>query len=172
MLSQFSGAILNDERTHRFLLWRFWDERPKMLFIGLNPSTANELQDDPTVRRLCGFARDWGYGGLYVCNVFSQVTPDPRQLIGSHHPADWHTLQMAMELTTLSVCGWGDGIAKAAYGLSRANTVRSTLRQPMCFGLTSQGNPRHPLYLPKEAELEPFHELKQTMIAQMSHNVL
>jgi hypothetical protein len=156
MISQFSGAILDEQRKHRFLLWRFWSDKPRMLFVGLNPSTANEVEDDPTVRRLCGFARDWGYGGLYVCNVFSQVTPNPEQLIDHHHPADWYSLQMAMELTALAVCGWGDGIGKIPYGLSRANTVRSTLKNPMCFGLTAKGNPKHPLYLPKSAKLEPF----------------
>lgn len=155
MLSQFSGAVMNENRTHRFLLWRFWDDRPRMLFIGLNPSTASELQDDPTIRRLVVFARDWGYGGLYACNVFSQVTPHPEELKPetSSHPADFHALQMAMNLTELSVCGWGDGIEKAPYGHARANTVWSMLVKPMCFGLTASGNPRHPLYLPKESKL-------------------
>lgn len=138
-----------------------------MLFVGLNPSTANEAEDDPTVRRLCGFAQSWGYGGLYVCNVFSQITPNPKELLpGFHilcecyrtavHPADTHAIEMAVELSTLSVCGWGDGIEKAAYGIARANTIREYLKSPMCFGLTSKGHPKHPLYLPKDANLEKY----------------
>lgn len=158
MLSQFSGAILNETRTHRFLLWRYWDDRPRMLFIGLNPSTASELQDDPTIRRLIGFARDWGYGGLYACNLFSQVTPYPEELKPetSSHPADILVLETAIYLTTLSVCGWGDGVKKAAYGYARANTVQAMLVKPMCFGLTKSENPRHPLYLPKDSKPEAF----------------
>jgi hypothetical protein len=158
MLSQFSGAILDHERRYRFLLWRFWDDRPRMLFVGLNPSTANELQDDPTIRRLCGFAQSWGYGGIYACNVFSQITPYPNELRAETaiHPADVHALQMVSELAVLAVCGWGDGIERAAYGAARANTIRGYLKAPMCFGLTSKGNPKHPLYLPKEAELEEY----------------
>lgn len=158
MLSQFSGAILDHNRQHRLLLWRFWDDRPRMLFVGLNPSTANELQDDPTIRGLCDFAQNWGYGGLYACNVFSQITPYPKYLLPETavHPADTHTIKMAAELTVLAVCGWGDGIENAPYGIARANTIKGYLRAPMCFGLTSKGNPKHPLYLPKDAELEEY----------------
>lgn len=129
-----------------------------MLFVGLNPSTANEVEDDPTVRRLCAFAQSWGFGGLYVCNVFSQITPNPTELLPKTavHPADSHVVQMAVELSTLSVCGWGDGIEKAGYGRARASTIRGYVNSPMCFGLTSKGNPRHPLYLPKNATLEKY----------------
>jgi hypothetical protein len=158
MLDQFSGAILDHYRQYRFLLWRFWDDRPRMLFIGLNPSTANELQDDPTIRRLCDFAQSWGYGGLYACNVFSYITPYPKNLLprtGVHH-ADTHAINMAVALTVLAVCGWGDGIEKAPYGIARANTIKGYLKAPMCFGLTSKGNPKHPLYLPKTAELQEY----------------
>ena len=157
MISQFSGAILDSPRRHRFLLWRFWDDRTRMLFVGLNPSTANEVEDDPTVRRLCAFAQSWGFGGLYVCNVFSQITPNPKQLCSETpvHPNS-HAVQMAVELSTLSVCGWGDGIEKAAYGMARANIIREYVKSPMCFGLTSKGNPKHPLYLPKNATLEKY----------------
>jgi len=158
MLSQFKGAILDNYRKHRLLLWRFWDDRPKMLFVGLNPSTANELQDDPTIRRLCDFAERWGYGGLYACNVFSQITPYPKELLAETaiHSADIHAIQMVNELVVLVVCGWGDGIEKAAYGIARANTIKSLFKEPMCFGLTAKGNPKHPVRLPKDTELMEY----------------
>lgn len=158
MFSQSSGAILDHYRQYRFLLWRFWDDRPRMLFVGLNPSTANELEDAPTIRRLCSFALSWGYGGLYACNVFSQITPYPNELRAETaiHPADTHAIQMVNELTALRVCGWGDGMEKADYGYVRANTIKNYLKEPMCFSLTSKDNPKHPLYLPKDAELEEY----------------
>ena len=158
MIDQFSGAVLDHDRRHRFLLWRFWNDKPRMLFVGLNPSTANELQDDPTVRRLCAFAKTWGYGGIYVCNVFSQITPNPKELLPetATHAADSHAIQMAIDLTDLAVCGWGDGIEKAPYGRARANNIRTYIKTPMCFGLTGKGNPKHPLYLPYEATLEEY----------------
>ena len=156
MLSQFSGAVLDTDRRHRFILWRFWDDEPRMLFIGLNPSTANELTDDPTVRRLCGFARGWGYGGLYVCNLFSFITPHPKELLieTRHHAANTPAIQMILNLVVLTVCGWGDGIKPVEQGYSRARTVYELTESPMCFGITTSGNPKHPLYLPGNSKLE------------------
>lgn len=97
MISQFNGAVLDTTRAYRFLLWRFWDERPRMLFVGLNPSTADELHDDPTVRRLCGFAKEWGYGGLYACNLYSYVSAYPEHLADSQavHKANYPAIKMA-----------------------------------------------------------------------------
>ena len=158
MLSQFNGAVMDSDRRHRFLLWRFWDERPRMLFIGLNPSTANELTDDPTVRRLSNFAQKWGYGGLYACNLYSYVTPYPKELLPevSLHAANRPAIQMALKLAVLVVCGWGDGIEKVSHGKLHVQTVCEWLEAPMCFGLTASGNPRHPLYLNEETELVDF----------------
>jgi hypothetical protein len=160
MLSQFSGAIMDEKRKHRFLLWRFWDDRPRMLFIGLNPSTANELEDDPTIRRLCSFAKGWGYGGLYAVNLYSQVTPHPEELLPEtrNHPANIPALQMALGLSTLTVCGWGDGIKNVLdsdLGF-RAEQVIGMLSSPKCFGLTKSGNPKHPLYLPSDSKLKEY----------------
>jgi len=158
MLSQFNGAVMDSERRHRFLLWRFWSDAPRMLFIGLNPSTANELTDDPTVRRLCDFAQGWGYGGLYACNLYSQVTPYPQELLPEtrNHGANTPAIQMAVKLVVLTVCGWGDGIKNVPERDSRARAVYDMLEAPMCWGLTASGNPKHPLYLPGDTELEEF----------------
>ena len=158
MISQFSGAVLDYHRKYRFLLWRFWDESPRMLFIGLNPSTANELTDDPTVRWLCGFARTWGYGGIYVCNLYSYITPYPKELLRDirHHGASTPAIQMAHKLSVLTVCGWGDGIKTILEPDKRAEAVYDLLDSPMCFGLTASGNPKHPLYLPGDAELVEY----------------
>jgi len=158
MNSQFSGAVLDHYRKHRFLIWRFWNDAPRMLFIGLNPSTANELQDDPTIRRLCGFAQEWGYGGLYACNLFSFITPNPKELLAEtrNHPANTPAISMALKLTVLTVCGWGDGINSIEQGYSRAEAVYELTDAPMCFGLTQRGNPRHPLYLNSNTELVEY----------------
>ena len=51
-----------------------------MMFIGLNPSTADERLDDPTIRHCVGFAARWGYGGIFMCNVFTLVSTDPKKL--------------------------------------------------------------------------------------------
>jgi len=160
MLSQFSGAVMDAKSKYRFLLWRFWDERPRMLFIGLNPSTANEISDDPTIKRLCSFAQEWGYGGLYACNLYSQVTPHPEELLPEtrNHKANTPALQMAAGLSVLTVCGWGDGIKYVPDGDARAQRVYELVESPMCFGLTQSGNPKHPLYLPSDADLMEYEK--------------
>ena len=67
-----SGAGFSLCRTWRYKLWRRWSSAgPIVAFIGLNPSTADELNDDPTIRRCIGFARHWGFGGMYMLNVFA-----------------------------------------------------------------------------------------------------
>ena len=127
--------------------------------MGLNPSTANELQDDPTIRRLCGFAEDWGYGGLYACNLYPYITAYPKELVKgeAHHKANYPAIKMASSLSVLIVVGWGDGIKLVYGGAAVAEHVgESYLSAPMCFGLTQLGNPKHPLYLSKGAELMEF----------------
>lgn len=156
MISQFQGAVFDHTRAYRFLLWRFWDDRPRVLFNGLNPSTANELEDDPTVKRWTGFAQDWGYGGFYATNLYPFITPDPKELVAPscYHKANYLSIQMASSLSVLTVACWGDGIKKIPNGKIVAEHVRATyLITPMCFGLTASGNPKHPLYLPSDAEL-------------------
>lgn len=159
MITQFSGAVLDHSRTYRFLLWRFWDERPRMLFVGLNPSTANELQNDPTVSRWCGFAQAWGYGGFYAANLYPFITPHPEELVAPDcfHKANYPALQMASGLAVLTVACWGDGIKRIDGGHLVAGHVRETyLIDPMCFGVTKSGNPKHPLYLAGDSELVDF----------------
>ena len=70
-----SGAEFSPDRKYRYALWRIWDKsNPLIMFIGLNPSKANELKDDPTIRRVRRFAFDWGYGGVYMINYFNAPT--------------------------------------------------------------------------------------------------
>jgi len=155
VLSQFKGAVFDYTKKYRFLLWRFWDDRPRVLFVGLNPSTANELEDDPTVGRLASFAERWTYGGFYLCNVFGQVTAYPEELSSGRalHAANQPAILMANKLTVASVLMWGDGIQKVKNGRSIAEHVKNLVAPSFCFGLTQKGNPKHPLYLPRDTEL-------------------
>lgn len=155
MISQFSGAVVDHARNYRFVLWRFWDERPRVLFIGLNPSTADEYHNDPTVIRLLAFARKWGYGGIYLCNVFSYRAKNPETLseVEAIHSANIPAIMMADKLTVMAVIAWGDGIEKVENGRSVAEHIKELVEPVVCFGLTQKGNPKHPLYLPGGAEL-------------------
>lgn len=62
--NHINGAKMSPEKDYRYALWRVWDDS-KAMFIGLNPSTANETENDPTIRRVIRFARDWGNGDLF-----------------------------------------------------------------------------------------------------------
>jgi hypothetical protein len=82
-----NGAQFSENRWYRYALWRIWNEdKPLIMFIGLNPSTANERFNDPTIRRVIRFAYDWGAGGLYMMNLFAFVTPYPYELAEAHDP--------------------------------------------------------------------------------------
>lgn len=73
-LPQGNGAIIRGR--YRYLLWRTWDmTRPRLLWVLLNPSTADDQTDDPTLRRCIRFSRDWQYGGLEIVNLFAFRTP-------------------------------------------------------------------------------------------------
>ena len=76
-----NGAKFSDCGKHRLALWRIWDKnKPLVCFIGLNPSTANATSDDPTIRRVKSMAALWGYGGVYMLNLFTYISTDPKKL--------------------------------------------------------------------------------------------
>lgn len=158
MISQFSGAVFDQHRAYRFVLWRFWNDAPRVLFIGLNPSTADEYDDDPTLRRCLQFAEEWGYGGLYLCNLFSYRATYPLTLdrAESLHAANIPAITMTIKLVVLTVVAWGDGLEICDQGKVVAGHIADLVAPAMCFGYTKKGNPKHPLYLPADAELIEF----------------
>ena len=154
-VNQFSGAIFDAHRNYRFILWRYWNDNPRILFIGLNPSTADEAQNDPTIRRCISFSQLWNYGGMYFCNLFGYISTDPKSLskTDSIHPANIHAIQTASSLTILTVAAWGDGIEIVDNGRAIAQHLKELISPSKCFGLTQKGNPKHPLYLPGVSQL-------------------
>lgn len=150
------GAVLSNCRTYRYMLWRVWDEDAAIMnVIGLNPSTADETQDDPTIRRCVDFARQWGYGGLVMTNLFAYRATDPKVLatvadtVGPEN--DQHLRIQAYE-AGMVVAAWG----AHPLAVPRSETVRPLLERfhVMCLGMTKDGAPKHPLYLPKTTKPE------------------
>ena len=81
MIKISRSAKISNDRQERFSLSRIWDlNKPKILFIMLNPSYADDEFDDPTIRRLIFFSKKFKYGGFYVANLFTQITPYPKFL--------------------------------------------------------------------------------------------
>ena len=80
-------AELSNCRNYRYALWRTWDdEKGKAMFIGLNPSTADEIEDDRTIKRCISYAKQWGYGGIIMGNLFAYRTPSPAEMMMSNDP--------------------------------------------------------------------------------------
>jgi len=158
-----SGAVFTDERTHRLYLWRRWNkEKPWVMFIGLNPSTADERLNDHTVRRCIGFALKWGYGGMFMCNVFTLVSTNPKKLNSETPIAIGANLAMrgVRERCKDAVAGWGNLITQVRCGEDRVEQIKQDLAPLYCLGMTKQGHPRHPLYLPYSAELKLMEDKK------------
>ena len=157
----FSGAVFggSDHRS-RYALWRFWQPKGEnLLFIGLNPSTANSTGNDPTIRRLIGFAKSWGFGGLFAGNLFSIVSADPNVLwyASSVELPNGHNdmaIKMMRELSSKVMVGWGNWGAAAG---TRPREVLAILGEPVyCLKTTQTGEPGHPLYIGGTVELEPY----------------
>lgn len=140
------GAIFSDDRKYRYALWRLWDEnKPLVMFIGLNPSTANENENDPTIRRVINFAKDWGYGGVYMMNLFAYVTAYPKELKECGNPVadnDHYLLNISMKCKD-TVFAWGN--FKEAE--ERSKEVQNMFKKATCLGINKNGTPKHPLYI-------------------------
>jgi len=156
-----SGAVFSDSnRRFRYALWRVWQPAgDKLLFIGLNPSTANDIKDDPTIRRLIGFAKSWGFGGLFAGNLFSLVTANPADLWFSSSPEQPNgpndiAIKRMRELSTKVMVGWGNEGRSAG---TRPGQVLALLGGPVyCLKITGEGEPGHPLYMPFYSQLMQY----------------
>lgn len=147
-------AVFSADSKYRYRLHRTWDAgAASVLFVMLNPSTADATQDDPTIRRCVGFAKRWGYGRLLVGNLFALRATDPRCLLDEPDPVgpqnDEH-LRVMMDEARIVICAWG--AHKLAHGTTRESAVKALLGPSLwALGRTAAGAPRHPLYMPKDA---------------------
>ena len=149
-------AILSADRLYRYALWRTWGlSKGFAMFVGLNPSTADETEDDPTIRRCIAFARDWGYGGLCMTNLFAFRATQPVDMKNAQDPVgpendDW--LRKYSAKAGVVVAAWGvHGVFK-----NRDVVVKELLQNLHYLQLTKEGHPGHPLYLPKTLQPVPW----------------
>lgn len=154
-------AEFSDDGRYRYLLQRQWDSTGRRcVFVMLNPSTADGSLDDPTIRRCVGFAKREGCAQLDVVNLYALRATRPVHLWEADDPVgpendDWImnvTLEMGYGDDTLVIAAWG------THGKpDRVKRVLELVELPMvCLGLTKDGSPRHPLYLPSAAPLVPY----------------
>jgi hypothetical protein len=170
-------TIFSPDRKYRYTLWREWPADIDMFgelepgeacagntfkyvqFIGLNPSTADETKDDPTIRRCIGFAKAWGFGALAMTNIFAWRDTDPEKMKQEQHPIGPDNDRWLQEIAN------GAGVTIAAWGkhgahLDRAKSVMALIPNLHCLRRNKDGSPEHPLYLP--ASLTPVKFLCST----------
>jgi hypothetical protein len=152
------GALFNDgdRRIYRYALWRIWDRsKGVLLFLGLNPSTANEKHNDPTITRLVLFAKGSGYGGLYAGNLVPFISAFPEEMLRHHGLGSLalndEAIKKMSEKSERILVGWGEWGRKTG---SRPKEVLALLDKPVyCLRVNESGEPRHPLYLPGDCQM-------------------
>jgi hypothetical protein len=148
----------------RYRLGRRWAKTGQALvFIMLNPSTADAYKDDKTITRCIGFAKDHGFCAIQVVNLYAYRATKPHDLRAAGFPIGDENNRHIVEVCTDTIAGavclaWGNNAAN----LPRTTEVLSLLRihrvQPMVLATSQLGIPRHPLMLPRDTRLKPFIE--------------
>ncbi len=143
-----SGAEFSQCRTYRYVLWRRWgwyEHAKQVMFIGLNPSTADETKDDPTIRRCIRFAKDWGFNGLLMMNAFAFRATDPKVMRAAADPvgpANDEAIGCWKSQVGKVIAAWGNQC-----GEERAKQVCRVIGTPLyCLARNKSGAPKHPLY--------------------------
>jgi len=147
-----SGAIFSICDQHRFSLWRKWSAGKRMiLFIMLNPSTADAERNDPTIARCIQFAKDWRFDGLFVGNLFSLRSTHPKLLYEHPTPVvdlNNYFIDLMAELSSEVIFAWGN------YGAlkNQGTLMLHKFIDGLVLEVNKSGNPKHPLYIKKTAE--------------------
>lgn len=154
--TQGRSAVISDDGLYRYRLERVWSDTWPVVFVMLNPSTADAVQDDRTIGRCVAFAQRWGAGSLTVVNLYAYRATSPAALLDVADPVgpdnDAH-LCNAVGGALLR-----GGAAVAAWGAwARTDRIAAVLRYPemgslYALGITKGGQPRHPLYVRGDVE--------------------
>jgi hypothetical protein len=152
-------TVLSDCRKYRYILWRTAPPDDfYAMFIGVNPSTADEVSDDPTIRKCRHFTKAWGFDSLCMVNLFAYRSTDPSvlrttadEIIGPEND-EW--IKKAAQGAAVIVAAWGNNGNLS----DRDVAVRALLKDfnVQCLGTTRDGSPKHPLYLKNSTELVSF----------------
>ena len=150
------GADISECGKYRYRLWRDgWSEDDRTcLFVMLNPSTADGIVDDPTIRKCVGFCDRWGYGILMVCNLFAFRSTEPRGLLAPPDPVGTDNGTFLLEeirAASRVVLAWGSHHEVRHHVSARVREIKHLLvsnPETVTLGRCKDGSPRHPLMLP------------------------
>ena len=166
------SANISDCGQYRYWLRR-GSEANALLFIMLNPSTADAVKDDPTIRRCSGFAEKNGYSGIVVANLYAYRATKSRQLWAADDPVgpeNDYILEQLVQKQADIVCAWG-GKAKPERVARFAEIVNHHDFQLLCLGTTKSGAPRHPLYVKGDQPLESFRATLSHKASNSNHRL-
>lgn len=157
-------AVVSDCGTYRYTLNREWARGigGSVLWVMLNPSTADANKDDATIRKCIGFTQEWGLAGFTVVNLFALRSTDPRGLRKAKDPVGPLNRQILGDHIRgrhdRVVVAWGDGIKHAPRELAEemVSLVDVLTADAMCLGFTRSGQPRHPLMLAYATKMQPW----------------
>ena len=172
-----SFCLFSKNGSYRWILKRELLVGTKtIVFIGLNPSKANSFNNDRTLIRIINFCSRWNYKNIYVINLFGLISKSPIKLSKSKDPVGKNndliiflTLEFWMKNINCDLwIGWGDKgtlnnrdrkVLKLIRNFSNLkSTTNDYSRRLLSLGLSKNGNPRHPLYMPNESFLRPYDE--------------
>ncbi|MGI5507463.1 DUF1643 domain-containing protein [Lentzea sp. CA-135723] len=159
-LIEYAAATFNLARTHRYELVRVWGpDTPPVMFVMLNPSTADAFCCDSTITRCLRFARRENAGGMVVVNLFALRSTNPAALAGHPNPvgcSNNHVISSAVQGVAAVIAGWG----RHGHLNGRDREVMQLLSRRgvelLCLGLNRDGSPAHPLYLRADQPLTPY----------------
>ncbi|MFL4469687.1 DUF1643 domain-containing protein [Tateyamaria armeniaca] len=161
-----STAIYSDCENYRYSLTRVWDASGRRVnFVMLNPSTATEVQNDPTVERCERRARTLGFGSFAVTNIFAWRDTDPKAMRAAADPIGPDNDAAILERAAWAdevIAAWGTHGAHLDRGAQVATLLHSTARPLFHLGLSKAGHPKHPLYLPYSQSPERWSEAAVT----------
>ena len=155
----------SEDRLYRYALAIIWEPSiPPQMFIGLNPSTADERRDDPTIRRCIGFAKAWGCGGLVMANACAYRSTDPAAMLNfsGDKVGPKNTVRYLERIAALCagrpIAAWGTKARLVSVtGGNREDELRVLMGPLDCLRKTKEGCPEHPLYLPKSLKPIPWN---------------
>jgi len=157
------GATISECGRYRPLLWRRWgaEDAPHMLWIGMNPSTADATVNDPTIQREVAFTKREGFSHYVKCNVMDYRATDQRELRRAEvNPCSDDNLstirRMAQDAGMVVLCFGTLHKRTQPYGDTVAMMLAEMGIRPVCLGKNADGSPKHPLYLAADKQFEPF----------------
>lgn len=157
------------EGNYRYSLKRSWDSHNprKAVFVMLNPSTADEIEDDRTTKRCIEFAKNWNCGSLEIVNVFAFRSTDYSYLKNLTKETatgldNSFYIEKALKDAAIRVVAWGTNVTVHHTNYKELEELLKGYRL-FCLGQTTEGHPRHPLYVKKSTQLEVFNFNKRSI---------